>query len=248
LRVLRDALFSGPGSADLLLPRVPLSALLPEPASRWLAAAGAELRLGARAATLAPRAGGWDLDGEHFDAAVLACTAQEAARLALPLAPTWARQAAAFDYEPIITVYMQSRGTRLAQAMTALSCTADAPAQFAFDLGAIDGGGARDGMFAFVVSGARAWAARGLDATAAAALAQAQTAFAAHAWREPPQLVRTLAERRATFLCTPGLARPPTVIAAHLAAAGDYVEGPYPATLEAAVRSGSAAVAALRTV
>jgi predicted NAD/FAD-binding protein len=32
LRVLRDALFSGPGSADMLLPRVPLSALLPEPA------------------------------------------------------------------------------------------------------------------------------------------------------------------------------------------------------------------------
>ena len=32
LRVLKDALFSGRGSADLLLPRVPLSALLPDPA------------------------------------------------------------------------------------------------------------------------------------------------------------------------------------------------------------------------
>jgi predicted NAD/FAD-binding protein len=32
LRVLRDALFGGPGSADLLLPTAPLSALLPEPA------------------------------------------------------------------------------------------------------------------------------------------------------------------------------------------------------------------------
>ena len=35
LRVLRDALFSGPGSADLLLPRQPLGQLLPEPAQRW---------------------------------------------------------------------------------------------------------------------------------------------------------------------------------------------------------------------
>ena len=36
LRVLRDALFSGSGSADLLLPRRPLGELLPEPAARWL--------------------------------------------------------------------------------------------------------------------------------------------------------------------------------------------------------------------
>jgi hypothetical protein len=34
-------------------------------------------------------------------------------------------------------------------------------------------------------------------------------------------------------------------VAPGLAAAGDYVDGPYPATLEAAVRSGEAAVAAL---
>ena len=38
LRVLKDALFSGPGSADLLLPRQGLSALLPAPALAWLAA------------------------------------------------------------------------------------------------------------------------------------------------------------------------------------------------------------------
>ena len=45
LRVLRDALFSGPGSADLLLPRQPLGQLLPEPAQRWLQARGAQLHL-----------------------------------------------------------------------------------------------------------------------------------------------------------------------------------------------------------
>jgi hypothetical protein len=58
-------------------------------------------------------------------------------------------------------------------------------------------------------------------------------------------LLRTLAERRATFICAPGLARPTTAIAANLAAAGDYVDGPYPATLEGAVRSGAAALASI---
>ena len=245
LHVLRDALFSGPGSADLLLPRAALSALLPEPAARWLAAAGAELHCGRRVGTLAAQAGGWSVDGERFDAVVLACTATEAARLTLPLAPHWAAQAGAFDYEPIATVYLESRGSRLAQPMTALASGADAPAQFVFDLGAIDGGGPRAGLFAFVVSGARGWAERGLEATTAATLRQALTAFAPGTWSEAPRPLRTLIERRATFLCVPGLVRPPTAIAAGLAAAGDYVDGPYPATLEGAVRSGAAAVAAL---
>jgi predicted NAD/FAD-dependent oxidoreductase len=45
-------------------------------------------------------------------------------------------------------------------------------------------------------------------------------------------------EKRATFRCRPNLERPPQKIAEGLMAAGDYVEGPYPATLEGAVRSG----------
>jgi predicted NAD/FAD-binding protein len=48
LRVLRDALFGGPGSADLLLPRASLSRLLPEPATRWFAEHGVALHLGGR--------------------------------------------------------------------------------------------------------------------------------------------------------------------------------------------------------
>ena len=53
--------------------------------------------------------------------------------------------------------------------------------------------------------------------------------------------VRTVVEKQATFACTPGLQRPPQQIALGLCAAGDYVQGPYPATLEGAVRSGWAA-------
>jgi len=58
------------------------------------------------------------------------------------------------------------------------------------------------------------------------------------------QAVQTIVEKRATFACTPALERPHPSIAPGLFACGDYVAGPYPATLEGAVRSGMAAVAA----
>ena len=103
----------------------------------------------------------------------------------------------------------------------------------------------RAGLFALVISGARAWVELGLDVTAQAALQQARAAFEHDVWREAPRVLRTIAERRATFLCKPGLVRPPTRIAPGLAAAGDYIDGPYPATLEGAVRSARAALGAL---
>lgn len=243
LRLLRDALFSGPGAADLLLPRVPLSALLPTPAAQWLTHRGAVLRWTTRVQRIEPLADSrWRVDGEAFDAVLLACSATEAARLAQFVAARWAQTAAAFDYEPIITVYLQSLGARLPSPMVALPTGENAPAQFAFDLGSLDPSGARDGLFAFVVSGAKAWVEAGLEATAQATLRQAQSAFASIPW----QALRTMAERRATFLCQPGLARPSPAIAPGLAAAGDYVDGPYPATLEGAVRSALTALDALR--
>jgi hydroxysqualene dehydroxylase len=184
---------------------------------------------------------GWRVDGEAFDAVLLACSAHEAARLVQPVAASWAQTAAAFEYEPIVTVYLQSHGAHLPSPMVALHAGPDAPAQFAFDVGALDASGARDGLFAFVISGARAWVEAGLDATAQATLRQAQSAFGSMTWRA----LRTIAERRATFMCKPGLVRPPSHIAPGLAAAGDYIDGPYPATLEGAVRSARAALHAL---
>jgi squalene-associated FAD-dependent desaturase len=244
LRVLRDALFSGPGAADLLLPRAPLAQLLPQPAQRWLASRGAEWRASTRVQSVAPGANGrWQVDGRAFDAVLLACPAGEAARLAQPIAPEWARTAAAITHEPIVTVVLHSRGTRLPAPMVALPPGAQAPAQFAFDLGALDA--QRDGLFALVASGARAWVEAGLEATARAALAQAQAAFPPSVWREAPRVLHTVAERRATLVCSPGLTRPPTRIAAGLVAAGDYVDGPYPSTIEGAVRSSRSALDAL---
>lgn len=239
LRVLRDALFSGTGSSDLLLPRVPLSALLAEPAQAWLQSHGAELRLGHRVQSLTPNGDGWLVDGERFDAVILACPSGEAARLSQAIAPAWAAQAQALRFEPIVTVYLRSSGSRLAAPMLALLDGPEAPAQFAFDLGQL---GHAPGLFAFVISGAAPWVARGLADAGAATLAQAQRQIE---WASPPVIERVLAEKRATFACTPGLQRPPAAIAARLWAAGDYIVGPYPATLEGAVRAGWAAAASV---
>jgi squalene-associated FAD-dependent desaturase len=242
LRVLHDALFSGPGSSDLLLPCAPLDQLLPQPAATWLQRHGAELHTRTRVAEVQADGSGWRLDGRRFDAVVLACSAVEAARLTAAAWPEWSRRAAALRYEPIVTVYLQCPGARLMQPMTALHAHPAAPAQFAFDLGALGG---LPGVFAFVVSGASDWVDRGLQATVTATLAQAQAAFPAGTWPGAPVALHVAAEKRATFRCLPQLQRPAQAIAPRLSAAGDYVAGPYPATLEGAVRSGRDAARAL---
>jgi squalene-associated FAD-dependent desaturase len=244
LRVLRDALFSGRGSADLLLPRQSLGHLLPTPAAAWLQARGAQMLLGQRVAGLARSSAGWRIDGTSFDAVVLACSASEAARLAQPHAAAWSQLATQMAYEPIITVYVHCAGGRLPCAMTALAEGPQAPAQFAFDHGAL---GASPGVFAFVVSGARPWVERGLEETGLAVLRQAVEVMPAGTWPHAPKLLRTMAEKRATFACTPGLKRPAQQVGPGLVAAGDYVAGPYPATLEGAVRSAEAAVGRLQS-
>ena len=117
--------------------------------------------------------------------------------------------------------------------MLALRSSAQHPAQFVFDRGQL---GSPAGLLAFVVSAARGE--RATLQTQVLAQARAQLGLAL-------QAVQTVVEKRATFACTPGLQRPPIAIAPGLLACGDYVEGPYPATLEGAVRSGCAAVALL---
>ena len=188
---------------------------------------------------------GWTVDGEAFDAVVLACSASEAARLTAPIAAGWSAQASALRYEPIITTYLAaSGGLRLRSPMIALESGPTEPAQFAFDLGAL---GRPAGMVALVASGAAAWTERGLEAAARAMIAQARRHFpGSFDLPDAEVLMHASAEQRATFACTPGLVRPPSLVAARLWAAADYVAGPYPATLEGAVRSAERAVAALQ--
>jgi squalene-associated FAD-dependent desaturase len=242
LRVLNDALFATPGGSDLLLPRVGLSALFPAPALKWLVARGAACRLAHRVKSIGCAGGRWRVDGEPFDAVILACSAVEAARLAAPSNAEWALQAAALTYEPIGTVYLRRGAVALPRPMVALRSTPEWPAQFAFDLGLL---GQHADAAAFVVSGARPWLERGVEAMAQAILHQAREALPQSFAGTPPAVLHTTMERRATFACTPHLLRPAMTVADGLLAAGDYVEGPYPATIEGSVRAAVRAARAL---
>ena len=242
LRVLNDALFDAPGGSDLMLPRAGLSQLFPVPALAWLGARGATLRLANRVRSIEPRDGGWRVDDEPFDGVILASSAVEAARLAAPFNAEWALQAAALTYEPIGTVYLRRGATPLPRPMVSLRSDDDRPAQFAFDLALL---GQHADLVAFVVSGARPWLERGTDAMAEAVRQQAVDALPQSFVAGPPTVAHTAMERRATFACSAHLSRPAMTVAAGLLAAGDYVEGPYPATLEGSVR---AAVRAANTI
>ena len=242
LRVLRDALFGVTGGSQLLLPRIDLSALFPQAAARWLAQRGATVQTGTRIASLQPREGRWWLDGQGFDRVLLACPSTEAARLvdgasgpqAEPAAPqAWAATAAALHFEAITTVYAWAAQARLPVPMLALRHDTRQPAQFVFDRGQLDGS---TGLLAFVISASQG----DRETIQAQVLQQARSQLGLDL-----QAVQTVVEKRATFACTPGLQRPPQAIAPGLLACGDYVAGPYPATLEGAVRSGLAAAQAL---
>lgn len=236
LRVLRDALLGRGwgewGGSWLLLPREPLGAIFPDAAAASLRDAGARLHLGHRVTALASAGSGWRVEGGHFDAVIMAVASWDAVRLLeaadIP-AHEWLVQARSLRHESIATVYA-SGGPRLPEPMLALSA---GPAQFVFDRGQLGG---PDGLLAFVASASTGTR----ESLEAQVLAQA----GAEGWHGL-KVLQTVVEKRATFACTPGLQRPGLSIAPGLRACGDYVDGPYPATLEGAVRSALAVVEAL---
>jgi len=244
LRVLQDALFGrgAPGFAPsaLLLPRTDLSALGPDAAADWLRARGHTVQMGRHVQAIEAAAPGWRLSGEGqsevFDRVVWATPAPAAAQALQAIAPAWAEGAAALQHTAISTVYVQAATTlRLPAPMLALR---GGPAQFVFDRGQLH---AREaGVLAFVLSASEGER----EALQAATLAQARAQLGRSLGGSELVPLRTITERRATFACTPGLRRPSAAVAAGLWAAGDHIEGPYPATIEGAVRSGQAAGAA----
>lgn len=246
LRVLHDSLFSGHGGSNLLLPRTHLGRLFPDAAAHWLNRHRAQVLTGQRVAQIAWQpGGGWQLataEQHHaFDHVTLACSPWEAQRLVagaqgLPAAEPqaaarqWADTAGSLRFEAITTVFAHAQGARLVLPMLALRSGAEGPAQFVFDRGQLDG---HQGLLAFVASAS--------PADRAAVEQQVLVQAAAQLSLPALQPVQTIVEKRATFACTPGLRRPAQCVLPRLTACGDYVDGPYPATLEGAVRSGTAA-------
>jgi hypothetical protein len=188
LATLRDSLAARRAASDMLIPKLELSALFPQAASRYLEAQGGVVRSGAKVGAVVRLSEGWLVEtgqggaqgDERFDAVVLATPPAAAAGLLAPFAETAALavQLDAFDYEPIATCYLQyAQDLRLPLPFCALLDEPQAQrfGQFAFDRGQLDA--AQNGLLAVVISAARDAAA--LDQ---GALAQAVAAQLAHAF------------------------------------------------------------------
>jgi squalene-associated FAD-dependent desaturase len=217
LAALRDTLGGEPGASDLLLPRVDLSRLFPEPAAAYLAQHGGRIFLRSVVRNL------HDLRN-RFDAVIVAVGPHQLERL-LP------GRASHFTYQPIYTCYLQyPEHVRLPFPMLGL---ADGLAQWVFDRGALTG---ERGRLACVISAQGEHQQLTRDALAERChreLAQAFPGLPAARWS------RVIAEKRATITCAPDVARPGIETGlAGVFLAGDYTDAQYPPTLEAAVRSG----------
>lgn len=240
LNVLRDSLGARRSASDMLLPRVDLSALFPGHAARFVESHGGQVVCGARVDGMERTTGGWRLRGLDYDAVVLATPPAQAAALLAPLTP--ATPVPAFEWEAITTVYLQyDSALRLPRVFLALQ---DAPeamrwGQFVFDRGQLNPADA--GLLAVVISTSGQALDQGKEALAVQVAAQLADALRMPALATP-RWHQVISEKRATFACTPDLQRPSNDIGiAGLALAGDYTDSDYPATLESAVRSGTAA-------
>jgi len=238
LNVLRDTIEGDRGASDLLLPRLDLTALFPEPAARLVESRGGVVRLGSAVRRIEQVPEGFRVDGGSplFTHVIVASAPQHAAPLLATLSglePLVARLGQ-IEYEPIHTCYLQYPET-VALPFPMLGFQGG-HAQWAFDRGRLSG---HRGLIACVLSGAGAHESLAQEALAAALHAELARALPG---LPAPRWCRVIAEKRATFSCRVGLDRPRNATPVpNLLLAGDYTASDYPATLEAAVRSGVAA-------
>jgi squalene-associated FAD-dependent desaturase len=252
--VLRAALAGPPGASDFLLPATDLSALFPEPALRFVEAHGGTVRLRTPARLAAGSAEGVSMatggGREAFDAAVVAVGPHQMAS-AVAEVPAFApalAAAAALAYEPIATAWLgYAQPLALPEPILRLD---DAPGQWVLDrpdvLARAQPAPDRPPLaqlLAVVIS-----ASGPHDALAPAELAAACDAQLRRLLPRLPPLAwaQTIVERRATYACTPQRPQAPSALPhPRVALAGDWLDTEFPATLEAAVRSGVAAAFAL---
>lgn len=242
IKVLRDSLGASRHASDLMLPRVDLGALFPDAAARFVEGQGGRILTGTAIRGIAHDSHGYTLRDstmEHgpYSQVIIAVAPYHLQPLlaGLPGMEGLKKSVASLDWEPIVTCYLAYPGeTRLPGPMLG---HAGGLMQWLMDRGQMGGPA---GLFAAVIS------ARGRHSD----LSNEQLALEIHAEilgmvKHLPQPLpepiwsQVITEKRATFSCVPGLARPKTQSALPgLFLAGDYVASDYPATLESAVRSG----------
>ena len=214
LTTLRDTLGGEAQASDLILPRVDLSRLFPEPAADYVRARGGEIRLQSPVKDLGALR-------QSFERVIVA-VAPHQLKTIFPEAPE-------FSYQPIYTCYLQyAPGARLPFPMLGL---ADGMVQWIFDRGALLG---EKGRLACVISAQGDHQQLSLDELAERCEHELAAAVPNLG---KPEWSRVIAEKRATITCAPG-PKPALPPIPGVVFAGDYTDPQYPPTLEAAVRSG----------
>lgn len=251
--VLRAA-FASSRASDFLFAATDLSALLPEAAIGFVEAHGGEVALRTRASIAAIRAGEvWIRDAceeTRFDAAVIAVGPHQLESIAAGHGALGAAldAARALAYEPLATVWLgYEHAVPLRSRLARLD---DAPGQWIVDRSEVLAQAQSDpdrpplaSLVAIVISASGPHEALQPAELAAACDAQLRRLVArwpALAWSQ------AIVEQRATHACAPGRPPPPGPLPhARVALAGDWLDDEFPATLEAAVRTGVKAAFAL---
>ena len=235
LNVLQDCL-AGPRSAsDLLLPSTDFSALFPEPAAAYVERKGGRVHRGTTVKSLRMVENGFEVktkSANHHSHTIIAVGPHRlelVGREIAPLAPQIA-MVRKFTYQPIFSVFLQyPENVRLQVPMIGMR---HGLSQWIFDRGQLCD---QPGMLAVVISAKGTHQELPQNELARQVHEELRSRFAL----PDPLWSRVIAEKRATFSCTPDLQRPESrTPVPRLFIAGDYTRSRYPATLESAVRSG----------
>jgi squalene-associated FAD-dependent desaturase len=237
LNVLRDSLAGSREDSDMLLPQTNLTRLFPEHAAAFIEGHGGKIIHSQRVLAVKADAAGFSLEmragPEKFDQVVCAAPPQRMAALTagLPELAEARAQVARFSYQPIYSVFLQyPAATGLPRSMTGLH---GGVTQWVFDRGRINH---EAGLLCAVISAEGPHQALDHDELAQRVDDELRATFPD---LPPPLWHKVIAEKRATFACSPDLERPGQATPLpNFYLAGDYTAGDYPATLESAVRSG----------
>lgn len=241
LNVLHDALNRKRADSDMLLPRIDFTALFPQRAATYIEQQGGKVNLSCGVESITPQENGIELASaqgtQTFSHVICATSPSIAAKLLrhIPALTQSVAQIDALEQQPIYTVYLQYPAhVRLPHPMIGLH---QRFSQWLFDKGQI---AQQHGLLAAVISAEGIHQDLSQEVLARKVITELRDEFGIEA---PPNWFKVIAEKRATFCCSPNLQRPTQQTATpNLLLAGDYTAGEYPATLEGAVLSGIACV------
>jgi len=239
LNILRDSLYAERGASDILLPRVDLSALFPEPAAAWITRHGGRMRTACRVTAIEPLENGFAVEAgdirENFTHVICALPPHQinAFLIGVTALSDITETIERFHYQPIHSVWLQyPERIRLPSPMFG---STGGIVHWIFDREALCG---QRGLIGAVISASGAHLQLPQDELAVQVHQELKRVLGP---LPEPAWARVIAEKRATFSCTPGLKRPsPATPLRNFYLAGDYTESDYPATIEAATQSGIA--------